>query len=63
MGLFPHRGLTVNRCFFAVSDPDAAAPHDGDPPAEAATDCDKFFEQVELDKESTSIASLSAWNG
>ena len=48
----PNRGLIVNLCFFAVAGPDAPAPYDGDPPAEAAKDCDKVFEQVDLEKES-----------
>src|SRR5690348_8313824 len=51
-GLPPHRGLIVNLCFFAVGGPDAPAPYGGDPPAEAATDCDKVFKQVDLDTES-----------
>lgn len=51
-GLPPHRGLIVNLCFFAVAGPDAPAPHNGDPPAEAVTISDKVFEQVDLDKES-----------
>lgn len=51
-GLPPHRGLILNLCFFAVNGPDAPAPYNGDPPAEAATDCDKVLEQVELDNES-----------
>ena len=51
-GLPPHRGLIVNLCFFAVKGPDSPSPHNGDPPAEAATDCDKVFEQVDLDNES-----------
>jgi hypothetical protein len=55
-GLPPHRGLIVHVCFFPVAGPDAAAPHDGDPPAEAATDCDKVFERVDLNKESQQTA-------
>jgi hypothetical protein len=51
-GLPPNRGLIVNLCFFPVAGLDAPAPFDGDPPAEAATDCDKIFEQVDLDNES-----------
>jgi hypothetical protein len=51
-GLPPNRGLIVNLCFFAVARLDAPAPFDGDPPAEAATDCDKIFEQVDLKNES-----------
>jgi hypothetical protein len=48
----PHRGLMVNLCFFAVAGADSPPPYNGDPPAEAATDCEKVFEQVDLDKES-----------
>ncbi|HVS35282.1 MAG TPA: hypothetical protein VMS17_06840 [Gemmataceae bacterium] len=51
-GLPPHRGLIINLCFFAVAKPDSPPPHNGDPPAEAATNCDKVFEQVDLDMES-----------
>jgi hypothetical protein len=48
----PNRGLIVNLCFFAVAGPDAPAPYGGDPPTEAATDCDKVLEQVDLERES-----------
>lgn len=51
-GLPPHRGLIINLCFFAVGGLDVPAPYDGDPPADAAIDCIKIFEQVDLDKES-----------
>lgn len=51
-GLPPHRGLIINLCFFAVTSADSPPPHNGDPPAEAATDSDKVFEQVALDHES-----------
>ena len=51
-GLPPHRGLIANICFFAVPGLDAPTPHNGDPPAAAATDCDKILEQVDLNKES-----------
>src|SRR2546421_6022721 len=51
-GLPPHRGLILNVCFFSVDGPGAPVPYDGDPPAEAATDCDKVFEQVDLNNES-----------
>jgi hypothetical protein len=51
-GLPPHRGLIVDLCFFAVAGPEVPAPHNGDPPADAITDCDKVFEQVDLEKES-----------
>ena len=54
----PKRGLIVNLCFFAVAGPDAPAPYGGDPPAEAATDCDKVFEQVDLQKESQENVTL-----
>lgn len=52
MGLPPHRGIIVNLCFFAVPDPEAPVPFNGDPPAEATTDCDKVLEQVDLATES-----------
>lgn len=44
--------MIVNLCFFAVAGADTPAPYGGDPPAEAATDCDKIFEQVDLERES-----------
>jgi hypothetical protein len=51
-GLPPHRGLIVNLCFYRVDSADAAAPYDGDPPAEAATDCNEVVKQVDLNSES-----------
>ena len=51
-GLPAHRGLILNVCFFAVKGPDATAPYNGDPPPDAATDCDKVFERVDLETES-----------
>ena len=48
----PNHGLIVNVCFFAVAGPDAPAPYAGDPPAEAATDCEKIFERVDPETES-----------
>ncbi len=51
-GLPPHRGLMVDLGFFAVASADTPAPHNGDPPAEAVTDCERLFEQVDLEKES-----------
>jgi hypothetical protein len=51
-GLPPHRGLIVNLCFYEVGGPDAPAPYGGDPPAEAATDCQKVAEHVHLREES-----------
>lgn len=51
-GLPPHRGIIIHLCFFAVVGPDAPVPHNSDPPANAATDCDKVFEQVDLNNES-----------
>jgi len=47
-----NRGLIVDLCFFAVEGSDAPAPYGADPPAEAATDFEKVFEQVNLEKES-----------
>jgi hypothetical protein len=48
----PHRGLIVNLCFYGVDGPEAPAPHGGDPPAEAATDCQKIAEDVHPERES-----------
>lgn len=48
----PHRGLIVNVCFYGVDAEDAPAPFDGDPPAEAATNCEQIFKQVDLFTES-----------
>ena len=50
-GLPPHRGLMVSLCFFRVESADAPAPFDGDPPAEAATDCHQVAKQVDLNTE------------
>jgi hypothetical protein len=54
-GLPSHRGLILDLCLFHVSGPDAPAPHGGDPPAEAATDCHKVVEQVDLNAESQRV--------
>jgi hypothetical protein len=51
-GLPPHRGLILNLCLFPVSGPDTPAPPGGDPPADAAIDCHKVVEQVDLNVES-----------
>jgi hypothetical protein len=48
----PHRGVIIDFCFYAVNGPDAPAPYNGDPPAEAATDCLQVFKQVDLNTES-----------
>jgi len=50
-GLPPHRGLTLNVCFYRVPGPDAPAPFDGDPPAEAARDCHEVYSRVDLETE------------
>jgi hypothetical protein len=55
-GLPPHRGLIVSLCFYRVEAPDAPAPHGGDPPAEAATDCTEVVKQVDLNTESSQAA-------
>lgn len=55
-GLPPHRGLIVNLCFYRVDTADAPAPHGGDPPAEAATDCHEVAKQVDLHTETTKTA-------
>ena len=55
-GLPPHRGLIVSLCFYRVEATDSSAPHGGDPPAEAATDCQEVFQQVDLDAESERAA-------
>jgi hypothetical protein len=44
----PHRGLTVNLCFFRVGSATDPAPYGGNPPAEAVTDCHEVFNQVDL---------------
>lgn len=51
-GLPSHRGLIVSLCFYQVEATDAPAPHGGDPPAEAATDCHEIFKQADLNAES-----------
>jgi hypothetical protein len=48
----PHFGLTVSLAFFPVSDADAPAPYNGDPPADAVTDCPELYSEVDLDTES-----------
>jgi hypothetical protein len=47
----PHFGLTVSLAFLSVADPDAPAPYDGDPPAEAITDCLEVYNEVDLNTE------------
>jgi hypothetical protein len=56
-GLPPHRGLILKLCLYPVSGPDRPAPHGGDPPAEAAIDCHKVVEQVDLNVESQQAES------
>jgi hypothetical protein len=53
-GLPAHRGLMVDLCFFRVANDDTPAPYNGDPPVEAVTDCERVFEQVDLESESMS---------
>ena len=50
-GLPSHYGLIITVCFFAVEGPDAPVPYDGDPPGEAATDCEEIYNQVDLGQE------------
>jgi hypothetical protein len=50
-GLPPHRGLMISLCFYEVGSADASAPHGGDPPTEAATDCHQVAKQVDLHTE------------
>jgi hypothetical protein len=52
----PHRGLIVSLCFYRVEAADAPAPYGGDPPAEAATDCQEVFKDVDLNAESSRAA-------
>jgi hypothetical protein len=52
-GLPPHRGLVVSLCFFRVGTDTDPAPYGGDPPAEAVTDCQEVFKQVDLHTESS----------
>ncbi len=49
----PHRGLIVNLAFFEVDDADSDPPYNGDPPAEAASDCPQLYKGVDLDSEYT----------
>jgi hypothetical protein len=51
-GLPPHRGVMVAVCFYRVESEESPAPHGGDPPTEAATDCEKIYSQVHFDTES-----------
>src|SRR5262245_59316383 len=55
-GLPPHRGLILKLCFYSVPSADAPAPYAGNPPAEAATDCHEFYNQVDLHTELTQSA-------
>lgn len=48
-----HRGLILNVCLYPVEAADAASPYNGTPPPEAAIDCDKVFENVDLEAESS----------
>jgi hypothetical protein len=52
-GLPPHRGLMVSLCFYRVDSADTPAPYGGDPPTEAATDCQQIAKQVDLNTEVT----------
>jgi hypothetical protein len=52
-GLLPHRGLILRLCFYRVPAVGAPAPFEGDPPAEAATDCDEVNNEVDLETESS----------
>jgi len=49
----PHRGLIASICFFGVAESSAPVPYDGDPPTQAATDCDTVYEEVDLNTESS----------
>jgi hypothetical protein len=51
-GLPPNRGLIVHLGLFEVSEPDAPAPYNGNPPPEAVTDSQKVIEDVHLRDES-----------
>jgi hypothetical protein len=51
-GLPPNSGINISLCFFAVDDIISTPPYGGDPPTEAATDCEKIVHQVDLDRES-----------
>lgn len=55
-GLPPHRGLIVSLCFFRVAAATDPAPYGGDPPAEAVTDSQEVFKQVDLNSESSRTA-------
>lgn len=41
----------MSLCFYGVEAADTPAPHGGDPPSEAATDCHEVFNHVDLDTE------------
>lgn len=51
-GLPPHRGIILNVCFYKVSGFEAPPPHGGAPPASAAVDIHRIFEDVHLEEES-----------
>jgi hypothetical protein len=55
-GLPSHRGLIVSLCFFRVESVADPAPYNGEPPAEAVTDCHDVFNQVDLNSESSQAA-------
>jgi hypothetical protein len=38
-------------CLYRVADENSPAPFDGDPPAEAAVDCEEVHHEVDLDRE------------
>ena len=41
----------MSLAFFPVDAPDSVAPYDGDPPADAVTDCPELYSNVDLDTE------------
>jgi hypothetical protein len=47
----PHRGVHLSVCFFRVPSVDAPPLYDGDPPAEACTDCVDICSEEHLDRD------------
>ena len=47
-----HRGLSVSLAFFEVDNMDSNPPYNGDPPADAVTDSQDLYNDVDLETES-----------
>src|SRR5262245_44430130 len=50
-GLPPHRGVSLEMCFFRVPGLETPPPHDGDPPAVACTDCADVCAEMHIDRD------------